>query len=85
MTNLPKKLQSITETDGLYCAYRGGFNELYVYQDDTNPHLYHLIYCHCSEFATVKHETIPATHLELTMRRYQGDLRKWRKCEYGVE
>jgi len=78
---LTKKLQQISETTGLQARYGGGDYTVTAWADDEGG--YDLIFCKSNTDIAHARESLSADQLESEMRKYQPDLRRWRKVEYG--
>jgi hypothetical protein len=77
-----KKLQQIDGTDGLATTYGGGDYTVTVWDDMDGG--FELVFCRSS--TSIPHERIAVSPggLETEMRKWQPDLRRWRKVEYEV-
>jgi len=78
---LTKKLQQISETTGLQARYGGGDYTVTVWEDTDGG--YELVFCKSNTDIPHDRENISEENLESEMRKYQSDLRQWRKVEYG--
>lgn len=76
-----KKLQQVSGRVGLEALYGGGDYTVTVWEDPDGG--YELIFCKSTTDIAHARESVSAESLEAEMRKYQPDLRKWRKVIYG--
>lgn len=83
-----KKIQNIEGTTGLEATYANGSYTVTVWEtelDESHDFAqgYELIFCKSNTYIAHLREYVTAENLETEMRKYQPDIRKWRKVEYS--
>lgn len=86
MVTLTKKLQQIESGTGLQATYHNGDYTVSVWYHEADLDSsagYELVFCKSTTDIAHSRDFVPAEKLESEMRKYQPDLRKWHKIEYG--
>jgi hypothetical protein len=80
---LTKKLQTIEENIGLEATYASGSYTVTVW--DNMDGEYKMIFTRRGTDIPHSRETVSPANLESEMRKYQSDLRRWRKVDYDQQ
>jgi hypothetical protein len=81
------KIETINGFTGLEAFYGGGDYTVTVWENTAwereDGEEYELVFCKSNTDIAHSREYVSAENLESEMRKYQSDLRRWRKVEYS--
>ena len=80
-----KRLQQISESDGLQATYGGGDYTVTVWANESfeNGEDYEMVFTRMDTDIPHQRKFVSTANLESEMRAWQSDLRKWRKVEFN--